>query len=748
MTIDRLDRSAGKEHGEGEGDLAAAEERAFQDFFENSTIALHWVGPDGTILRVNHAELEWLGYAPDEYVGHNIAEFHEDEHVIGNLIDRLKRGETIRDFPSRLRCRDGSFRDVLIDSSVLWHNGEWVHTRCVTRDNTPSMQTRREFEAAIKEHQAMEERLTLLVEASGSLIESLELRQMLPEILGLSRGLIAADAYALWSLDSRTGAWSIASSDGLSDAYLRDESSIPADADTPRPTEPMLIEDVESEPRVKDRVEGYQREGVRSLLVLPVLVAGEPHATLTFYSRTPQRYSDIEVRVASALANLAASAITAARLHAEQQSSSAGVEEANLRLRFLSQASALLASSLDYETTLQNLAQLAVPWLTDWCAVNVVDEDGSAPNVAFAHVDPAKVAWVRELGERYPPDPAARYGIAEVLRTGATELIAEITDEMLVAAAIDEEHLQIARSLGLTASLCVPMIAHGRVVGALTLVHASEGRRFAPEDVELAEELARRAASAIDNAQLYRKLQAAVADLERANAAKDDFLGMVSHELKTPITTIIGNADVLLRLHDQIDPGALTEALQDINDESNRLHRLIENLLVLSRVEGGGAMDLEPILVRRDTQQVVEAHHRRYPHRVIDVKFPKELWPVKAEPTYFEQVLQNLLSNAEKYSPNDQPIEVHAEVIDGMMTISVLDRGTGIDPEDAGRIFEPFVRLRQTETSASGAGIGLAVCKRLMEVQGGSIEAAPREGGGLRVTFRLHIDSMAESIGT
>jgi two-component system sensor histidine kinase KdpD len=147
-------------------------------------------------------------------------------------------------------------------------------------------------------------------------------------------------------------------------------------------------------------------------------------------------------------------------------------------------------------------------------------------------------------------------------------------------------------------------------------------------------------------------------------------------------------------------------------------------------------------------QQVVDAHTRRYPHRTINVMFPEELWPVKSEPTYFEQVLQNLLSNAEKYSPPQEPIEVRAEVDGDMMAISVLDCGNGVDPLDIARIFEPFVRLKQTQASAQGAGIGLAVCKRLMEAQGGTIEAAPREGGrGLRVTFRLLIDPVAETIG-
>jgi len=182
--------------------------------------------------------------------------------------------------------------------------------------------------------------------------------------------------------------------------------------------------------------------------------------------------------------------------------------------RYLSEATSLLASSLDYETTLAALARLVVPDLADWSAVAVVEDDGTVKQLAVAHVDPAKVRFAHELNERYPPDPDAPIGVPNVLRTGRSELLAEIPDALLVAGARDEEHLRISRALGLRSAMVVPLLARGRTLGALTLVSAESNRRYTADDIVLAEELARRAALAVDNARLHRAALAA----ERAAA--------------------------------------------------------------------------------------------------------------------------------------------------------------------------------------------------------------------------------------
>src|SRR4051794_779420 len=178
------------------------------------------------------------------------------------------------------------------------------------------------------------------------------------------------------------------------------------------------------------------------------------------------------------------------------------------RATFLARASELLESSLDYETTLRNVAEIVVPEIVDWCAIHVLDESGDIKLVAAAHADPAKAALAWELDPRYPTRADAPTGAAAVIRTGSTEVVAEVTDEMLVAGAVDEEHLRIIRSLGLRAAIVAPLRARGRILGAITFVAAESGRRFTRDDVDLVEELARRAGLSVDNARLYTERSA------------------------------------------------------------------------------------------------------------------------------------------------------------------------------------------------------------------------------------------------
>ncbi|QRK12348.1 PAS domain-containing protein [Archangium violaceum] len=173
-------------------------------------------------------------------------------------------------------------------------------------------------------------------------------------------------------------------------------------------------------------------------------------------------------------------------------------------LQFLTEASELLSSSLDYETTLAALTRLVVPRLADWCSLDILGEDGVVRLLSVAHVDPAKVKLAHELRQRYPPDPKDPNGLHEVIRTGRSSVMPDISDAALVAATRgDKEHLRIARTLGLRSAITVPLTARGRTFGAFALVTAESGRRFTPSDVALAEQLASRAAMAVDNARLY-----------------------------------------------------------------------------------------------------------------------------------------------------------------------------------------------------------------------------------------------------
>jgi len=190
--------------------------------------------------------------------------------------------------------------------------------------------------------------------------------------------------------------------------------------------------------------------------------------------------------------------------------------EAEQAQRFLAEAGEALSSSLDYRATLAKVARLAVPTLADWCGVDMIGAGGSVERLAVAHEDPARVPLAQRLQERYPADPEAPGGLHNVLRTGLPEVYAEVTDAMLEAAARDPEHLGLLREIGFKSVIIVPMVARGRTLGAVTLVSAESGRRFREADVALAEELARRAATAVDNAGLYEEAQTEIAERRRA----------------------------------------------------------------------------------------------------------------------------------------------------------------------------------------------------------------------------------------
>jgi serine phosphatase RsbU (regulator of sigma subunit)/PAS domain-containing protein len=179
--------------------------------------------------------------------------------------------------------------------------------------------------------------------------------------------------------------------------------------------------------------------------------------------------------------------------------------EATEAQTFLSEAGRILSSSLDYDTTITNVARLAVPRIGDWCAVDLLEEDGTTRPVVVAHVDPAKVEWAIEMREKYPPDPTADQGVHRVLRTGEPELYPIIPRELLVEAAVDEEHLRLIDEIGMTSAMTAPLIARGRTLGAITFVTSESGRTYDEGDLALAQELATRCAIAVDNARLFRE---------------------------------------------------------------------------------------------------------------------------------------------------------------------------------------------------------------------------------------------------
>lgn len=301
------------------------------------------------------------------------------------------------------------------------------------------------------------------------------------------------------------------------------------------------------------------------------------------------------------------------------------------------------------------------------------------------------------------------------------------------------------RDEGIRSVFVAPMSINGVVAGTIAY-YFRDAHRFTDLDLRVGAALANLASASISagdafaaNERARSELERLNADLQSANAAKDEFLGLVSHELKTPLTVIHGNAEVLSRSWKEMPLDIREQALGDLLHEGERLGRIIDNLLLLARAEQGQFSELEPMLVVRVVEQVVARHRRRFPSRDITIEEDMKRRPVLFRPGYLELVIDNLLANAEKYSPSDAPITVQLQRTDEEVRVRILDLGAGIDPSDVDRLFEPFFRSQATSQRASGMGIGLAVCKRIIESQGGRVWARPRADAGSEFGFSVPV---------
>jgi K+-sensing histidine kinase KdpD len=230
-------------------------------------------------------------------------------------------------------------------------------------------------------------------------------------------------------------------------------------------------------------------------------------------------------------------------------------------------------------------------------------------------------------------------------------------------------------------------------------------------------------------------LQTTADALRASNAVKDEFLGLISHELRTPVTTIYGNATLLA---DRAELGDRERTMVgDIQSDSDRLLRIVENLLQLTKLGAGSDLELEPQVLDHVVHRAVVSYRRRHPSREVRLTTSPPSAVVDGDSTAIELLLENLLSNADKYSPASEPIDVLIERHEDEARLHVLDRGIGIPADDAGAVFTTFYRTEEARRSASGMGVGLAVCKRIVEAQGGRIWAGPRHGGGADVGFAL-----------
>jgi PAS domain S-box-containing protein len=414
------------------------------------------------------------------------------------------------------------------------------------------------------------------------------------------------------------------------------------------------------------------------------------------------------------------------------------------RVTFLAEASRLLPSSLDYGTTLAQLAGLAVAAMADYSLVDIVGEDGRVRRLAAAHSDPERQPLVERL-RQYPPDLRKPFGVSVVLRTGRPSVVRDASEEFLKSFALDDDHLDALRAIGVRSFLTVPLVARGRTFGALTFASTAAPRDYAEDDIAFAEELARRAALAVDNALLYGRAQ-------EANRAKDEFLATLSHELRTPLTPIIGWTHMMRS--GRLEQPDAEQGLRVIDKNSQALSRLINDLLDMSSILSGKMrIDRAPVALNDVLREAAETVRPQADARRVALEVSNGgLAPVtvSGDRTRLVQVFWNLLNNAVKFSREGGRVRVSCGREGDAARVEVADEGDGISPSFLPHVFERFRQADMgTTREHGGLGIGLALVKSFVEAHGGTVTAASGgEGRGSRFVVSLPALASAAPAGT
>jgi PAS domain S-box-containing protein len=686
---------------------------------------------DGVIMSWNGGAERMFGYSATEAIGQSITLIvpldrrAEEEMVLA----RIRAGHPV-ELETVRRHKDGSSVTIsLMVSPVKDVEGHIVGASKIARD----IGARKRNEA---ERAELHRRLTMLVAASASLLDSPERESVRSATLSLARQLLIADGYAVWATEAGGPGWRIVKSDGISPEFAGRVITSFRGTTAPMGTlfdTPLPVPDVATQPLLQEQLDAYRDEGIRSVLVCPMRLRGERSGTLTFYYRTPHVFSEADVQTGQALANLAAAALTTADLYEEQWTQRTAAESARRQSAFLADATAILTTSLDYERTLAAVARLAVPEVADWCAVDILDEAGQLQRLAIAHQNPAKIESARLLEQRYPVDPDAPRGVQHVIRTGKPAMIGTIRPELLAASALDDEHLRMLNELALTSYMCVPIVSASGTLGTMTFVFAESGRHYTDQDLSFTQDVAARAGLAIENALAYRRAN-------EANRVKDEFLATLSHELRTPLNAILGYAQ-MLKLG-VFDGERQSNALAVLTRNANALKQIIDDVLDVSRITSGKLrLNVQPVqvddLVRNAVGTVQPAADAK--GVVLEMRVePTAAW-VSGDPDRLQQIVWNLLSNAVKFTPGGGHVQVRIERVDSVVEIEVRDDGQGIE---AGFLPHIFERFRQADSRSSrehgGLGLGLAIVRELVELHGGTVSgSSDGPGAGAKFTVRL-----------
>jgi PAS domain S-box-containing protein len=490
-----------------EGATAAGERLALPDGFYTAIVsssddAILSKDAEGTITSWNPGAERIYGYTAEEAIGNHISMLIPPNRAgeEKRILARVLAGERMQHYETERRRKDGRIIAVsLTVSPVRDATGAITGASVIARD----VSSRRRTEILAARLQAV----------SSALAKEVNPARAIEALLDHAVAALEADAGAVGLVSAGGDEVELVGSSGYSESGLSGWRSFPLEAELPMSVAIRTGESIwmRSGAELQERFPLLAGAEIRfeSLAVIPLGVEGDRPGSLALSFRGDRDFSEEERAFLAAVAQQASFTLERARLYEAER-------QARERLAFLAEATELLSGSLDLDATLRRLAEVATRRIADWCAIDLVGDGSEVRHVVVAHRDPERVQLAEELRERYPTDPDAETGVPHVIRTGETEVYAEIPDEMLVEAAQDAEHLRLMRELGLASAMVMPLRARGRTLGAVTFVASESSRRFGDDDLTLAEELARRAALAVDNSMLFRREHEAALTLQRS----------------------------------------------------------------------------------------------------------------------------------------------------------------------------------------------------------------------------------------
>jgi PAS domain S-box-containing protein len=661
MVLDVTDRKRTAE-------MLQRREAHFSSLLENAWDIIHEVGPDGHIRYMSPSVERMLGYLPEEMVGTNAELYvHPDDLPALRISfeETMTRPGTLVSFEVRLRHKDGSWRIGEVQARIFQHGAEPPVAIVNTHDVTEA----RRVEAALRES---EERYRLVAHASNSAIRD-------------------------WNLATGECRWNGSSSILL--RYTEEEFGS---------TMEWWLERIHPHDRelVINGVNGLQAaiDGVgQSWSEEYRFLRGDgDYATVLDCCYIARNERGVPVRVVGSLVDVTE------RKRAEDAQ------------RFLAEASAILSEDLDLNATLACLARLTLPTLADYCLIDLI-ADGSLRRVGYAHIDPTKESMFRKEEHHSLDGDPKSHPVIRVIRSQEPILVTECTEELLRTISHDEDHYQKFVKMGLCSFMIVPLLAHGRTLGVITLAAAESGRRFGPRDLLIAQDLAGRAGLSIEHATLYNQAQDAI-------RIREEILGVVSHDLRNPLNTIHLNADLLLD-RSAPRPAESDEALGRIVRAATQMESMIVDLLDMSSIEAGAFLvERSPYPVADLIAEACDMLQPLTGEKGIHLDSVLEEGAICAEMDARQilRVFSNLVGNAIKFTPPRGEITIRASRQGSEIHFSVADTGIGIPAELIPHMFERYWQARKGDRR--GAGLGLTIVRGIVEAHGGRLWVENRTG--------------------